>query len=48
MSQGFASIDDTARAKAFDGGVHRIPFVAYTREDLYARELARIFYRGHW
>jgi salicylate 5-hydroxylase large subunit len=26
----------------------RIPFAAYTREDLYQRELERFFYRGHW
>ena len=29
-------------------GVERIPFSAYTREDLYQRELERLFYRGHW
>ena len=28
--------------------VHRIPLAAYTRADWYARELERIFYRGHW
>ena len=48
MSQGFASIDDTARAKAFDGGLQRFQFFAYFRLFLYARLLARIFYRGHW
>ena len=31
-----------------DGAVHRIPLAAYTRDDLYARELERLFYRGHW
>jgi salicylate 5-hydroxylase large subunit len=29
-------------------GTSRIPFAAYTREDLYQRELERFFYRGHW
>jgi salicylate 5-hydroxylase large subunit len=29
-------------------GTHRIPFVAYTDEALYRRELERFFYRGHW
>jgi salicylate 5-hydroxylase large subunit len=29
-------------------GTSRIPFAAYTREDLYRRELERFFYRGHW
>jgi salicylate 5-hydroxylase large subunit len=29
-------------------GTHRIPFAAYTRDDLYRRELERFFYRGHW
>lgn len=33
----------------WDGaGTHRIPFVAYTSEPLYRRELERFFYRGHW
>src|SRR5687768_15500466 len=26
----------------------RIPFVAYTSDDLYKRELERFFYKGHW
>ena len=26
----------------------RIPFWAYTREDVYQRELERLFYKGHW
>jgi salicylate 5-hydroxylase large subunit len=26
----------------------RIPFAAYTDEELYRRELERLFYRGHW
>lgn len=30
------------------GGTSRIPFAAYTRDDLYRRELDRFFYRGHW
>jgi salicylate 5-hydroxylase large subunit len=29
-------------------GTHRIPFQAYTDEDLYRRELERFFYRNHW
>jgi salicylate 5-hydroxylase large subunit len=26
----------------------RIPFWAYTRDDIYQRELERLFYKGHW
>jgi salicylate 5-hydroxylase large subunit len=26
----------------------RVPFWAYTREDLYQKELERFFYKGHW
>jgi salicylate 5-hydroxylase large subunit len=29
-------------------GTHRIPFLAYTSEDIYKRELERLFYKGHW
>ena len=29
-------------------GTSRIPFWAYTREDLYRKELDRLFYQGHW
>lgn len=29
-------------------GSSRIPFWAYTREDIYKRELERFFYNGHW
>ncbi|WP_157265265.1 aromatic ring-hydroxylating dioxygenase subunit alpha [Azohydromonas aeria] len=29
-------------------GTSRIPFLAYTSDDLYRRELERFFYRGHW
>ena len=29
-------------------GTSRVPFWAYTREDLYKRELDRLFYSGHW
>ncbi len=29
-------------------GTSRIPFWAYTREDLYKKELDRFFYNGHW
>ncbi len=33
----------------WDGdGTHRIPFLAYTDEAIYRRELERFFYRGHW
>jgi len=31
-----------------DAGSSRIPFWAYTRPEVYARELERFFYRGHW
>ncbi len=41
-----ATLPDPLR---WDGdGTHQIPFLAYTREDLYRRELERFFYRGHW
>jgi len=29
-------------------GTHRIPFAAYTSEEIHRRELERFFYRGHW
>ncbi|WP_284614700.1 aromatic ring-hydroxylating dioxygenase subunit alpha [Aquabacterium humicola] len=29
-------------------GTHRIPFLAYTSDELYRRELERFFYKGHW
>ena len=29
-------------------GTHRIPFLAYTSDALYQRELERFFYKGHW
>ena len=29
-------------------GTSRIPFWAYTREDLYKKELDRFFYNHHW
>ena len=29
-------------------GTHRIPFLAYTDEELYKRELERFFYQSHW
>ena len=39
----------TAAAPAWPGSdTSRIPFWAYTRPDLYQRELERLFYRGHW
>lgn len=31
-----------------DDGTSRIPFWAYTRDDIYQRELEKIFYRKHW
>ena len=31
-----------------DEGSSRIPFWAYTRDDLYQRELQRFFYQDHW
>ena len=27
---------------------HQIPFLAYTSDELYQRELERFFYKGHW
>jgi salicylate 5-hydroxylase large subunit len=42
-------IGERAPAEAWPHeGVHRIPLATYTRTDLYARELERLFYRGHW
>ncbi|MCM5680042.1 aromatic ring-hydroxylating dioxygenase subunit alpha [Schlegelella sp. S2-27] len=29
-------------------GTHRIPFLSYTSDALYRRELERFFYKGHW
>ncbi|MGZ5785259.1 MAG: Rieske 2Fe-2S domain-containing protein, partial [Ramlibacter sp.] len=29
-------------------GTSRIPFLAYTSDELYQRELERFFYKGHW
>ena len=29
-------------------GTSQVPFWAYTREDLYKKELDRLFYNGHW
>ena len=29
-------------------GTHHIPFLAYTQDELYKRELERFFYKGHW
>jgi len=29
-------------------GTSRIPFLTYTSEELYQRELERLFYKGHW
>ncbi|MEI8265931.1 MAG: aromatic ring-hydroxylating dioxygenase subunit alpha [Betaproteobacteria bacterium] len=29
-------------------GTHRIPFVAYTSDEIYRKELERFFYKGHW
>ena len=29
-------------------GTHRIPFLAYTIDELYRRELERFFYQNHW
>jgi len=31
-----------------DEGTSRIPFLAYTSEELHKRELERFFYKGHW
>ena len=34
----------------WEGGesTHRIPFLAYTSEEIYRRELERFFYKAHW
>jgi len=29
-------------------GTHRIPFRAYTSDEIYRKELERFFYKGHW
>ena len=29
-------------------GTHRIPFLTYTSDELYKRELERFFYKNHW
>jgi len=29
-------------------GTHRVPFLAYSSDEIYRRELERFFYRGHW
>jgi salicylate 5-hydroxylase large subunit len=29
-------------------GTHRIPFLTYTSEEIYRKELERFFYKGHW
>ncbi|MFM2084548.1 MAG: hypothetical protein RLY95_1366, partial [Pseudomonadota bacterium] len=29
-------------------GVSRVPFWAYTRDDVHAKELDKFFYTGHW
>jgi salicylate 5-hydroxylase large subunit len=29
-------------------GTHRIPFLTYTSDEIYQRELERFFYKGHW
>jgi salicylate 5-hydroxylase large subunit len=29
-------------------GTSRVPFWAYTREDLYKKELDKFFYSNHW
>ncbi|MEP7208565.1 MAG: aromatic ring-hydroxylating dioxygenase subunit alpha [Casimicrobiaceae bacterium] len=37
------------RASAWEGdATSRIPFDVYTRDDVYRRELERLFYNGHW
>ncbi len=33
---------------AWDADISRVPAWAYTREDIYRRELDRLFYRNHW
>ena len=46
-------MSDTAtvfpRQPVWEGdGTHRIPFVAYTSDEIYRKELERFFYQGHW
>jgi len=44
-----APVQDACAAAPWPGdGVHRIPYAAYTRRDIYEEELSRLFYRGHW
>lgn len=47
MSDKLALFPETPQWEAGEG-THRIPFLAYTDEELYKRELERFFYRGHW
>ena len=37
-----------AEARWEGDGTHRIPFLAYTSDELHRRELERFFYKGHW
>lgn len=43
-----AFVADPAAAPWPGEGSSRIPFWAYTRDDLHQRELERFFYAGHW
>ncbi len=42
------STDDPEQMVWEGDGTHRIPFVAYTSEALYRKELERFFYKAHW
>ena len=48
MAAGPAAKPERGAATWPGDGVHRIPYAAYTRRDVYEEELARLFYRGHW
>jgi salicylate 5-hydroxylase large subunit len=46
MGDALPTFPDQVRWEA--DGTHRIPFLAYTSEELYRRELERFFYKAHW
>ena len=46
MGEALTTFPDQVRWEA--DGTHRIPFLAYTSEELYRRELERFFYKSHW
>ncbi|NBS64714.1 MAG: salicylate hydroxylase [Betaproteobacteria bacterium] len=46
MGDPLTTFPDQARWES--DGTHRIPFLAYTSDELYRRELERFFYKNHW